>query len=191
MLRGTEVDVIKSYGERLTSYGFGYVTYQEERDFVISAWNMLAARGEEGPYTSKDELLHAFTTTLTAGVSNTFSAAESEPNYKEDAARWFFEHIKGRISAASMAQRVKWRVLFTPDSGRLNEALVRACMDRRFFITKNRYMGMGPETMKEGDIVAVLFSGKVPFVLRPTGAHYRFIGDCYVSGLMKGKAVQH
>jgi len=66
----------------LTSYGFGYVTYQEERDFVISAWNMLAARGEEGPYTSKDELLHAFTTTLTAGVSNTFSAAESEPNYK-------------------------------------------------------------------------------------------------------------
>jgi hypothetical protein len=51
-------------------------------------------------------------------------------------------------------------------------------------------MGIGPDTMKEGDIVTILFGGKVPYVLRPSGSRYRFIGECYVPALMGGEIVQ-
>jgi hypothetical protein len=52
-------------------------------------------------------------------------------------------------------------------------------MSRRFFITKDGYMGLGPLAMKEGDAVVFLFGGVVPYLLRPDGDMYMFIGDCY------------
>lgn len=50
-------------------------------------------------------------------------------------------------------------------------------------------MGIGPDAMKEGDVIAVLFGGKVSYVLRPFHAGYIFIGECYVPGLMGVGAV--
>jgi len=67
---------------------------------------------------------------------------------------------------------------------------VQACVNRRFFVTKNGLMGVGPDGMKEGDIIGILFGGRVPYVLRPVGDGFRFVGECYVSGLMNGEAVQ-
>ncbi|KAE9375993.1 HET-domain-containing protein [Stipitochalara longipes BDJ] len=55
--------------------------------------------------------------------------------------------------------------------------------------TTAEYMGMGHFTTKPGDIVCVLFGGKTPFVLRPTGDHYALVGECYVCDLMDGEAV--
>ncbi|KAE9379877.1 hypothetical protein N431DRAFT_432242 [Stipitochalara longipes BDJ] len=43
--------------------------------------------------------------------------------------------------------------------------------------------------MKEGDLVCLLFGGGVPYILRPKGHRYIFIGDCYIDGLMEGQAM--
>jgi hypothetical protein len=67
---------------------------------------------------------------------------------------------------------------------------VQACVDRRFFVTKNELMGVGPDEMKEGDAIGMLFGGRVTYVLRPVYDGFRFVGECYVSGLMNGEAVQ-
>jgi hypothetical protein len=70
--------------------------------------------------------------------------------------------------------------------------------NRRFFVTKSGKFGMGPWNMKKNDIVAVLFGGKMPFVLRRCAAprgnrklpdykpreYYKVIGEAYVDGLM-------
>ena len=49
-------------------------------------------------------------------------------------------------------------------------------------------MGMGPESVKGGDLVVILFGGKIPYVLRCTGPHcYTLVGECYVPGT-KGRA---
>ena len=62
---------------------------------------------------------------------------------------------------------------------------------RRFFITKINSIGIGPQEMKAGDIVCVLFGGRTPFVLRPLSdsERYVFIGECYIHGWMRGEAI--
>jgi hypothetical protein len=48
----------------------------------------------------------------------------------------------------------------------------------------------GPEGLCVGDIVCVLLGGDVPFISRPKPqGHYTLIGECYVSGIMRGEAL--
>jgi hypothetical protein len=70
-------------------------------------------------------------------------------------------------------------------------ALWIACLNRRFFSTRNGRHGLGPSEMLQGDIVAVLYGDRWPFLLRPVGdEYYRMIGICYVEGIMFGEAVR-
>ncbi|MCJ1320932.1 hypothetical protein MMC15_006273 [Xylographa vitiligo] len=63
---------------------------------------------------------------------------------------------------------------------------------RRFFITKNRTMGIGPQAMQPGDLICILFGGRTPFVLRvcQDSDRYVFIGECYIKGWMRGEAIE-
>lgn len=63
---------------------------------------------------------------------------------------------------------------------------------RRLFVTDNGMLGLGPLAMREDNEVVVLFGGNVPFVLRPhgNGQHYRLVGECYMHGVMEGRAVR-
>lgn len=63
------------------------------------------------------------------------------------------------------------------------------CLNRRFFITSNSHLGVGPRWTQKGDLVCVLFGGGVPYVLSPKGKNYTFIGQSYVHGLMEGQAI--
>ena len=191
-LTGIELDTVQSYGDRLASYGIGFRTYQEEREFVMAAWNIYSAQTAQqaSPYSSKAEILRAFTMTLTAGLSNRSIPADQDPRYPNDAARWFSEHLKNRVPTTSWKQSLAWAALPKADPGRFHEAFVRACLDRRFFVTQGGYVGVGPKTIKDGDCIVVLFGGKVPYVLRRSGRRFRFIGDVYIPGLMEGQAVE-
>ncbi|KAK1246372.1 hypothetical protein MKX08_000174 [Trichoderma sp. CBMAI-0020] len=50
---------------------------------------------------------------------------------------------------------------------------------------------MGPQAMEKGDIVYVLFGGKMPFCLRPCvgSQYYLLVGECYIHGFMNGESV--
>ncbi|KAK6067534.1 arylsulfatase [Seiridium cupressi] len=94
------------------------------------------------------------------------------------------------------------------------ESTITVCERRRLFLTLNGYLGLAPDIVREGDIVAVLSGGEVPFLLRPltgdevdqtsmgtslcpknhdppakTHNGYRLVGECFVHGLMAGEAV--
>jgi hypothetical protein len=64
---------------------------------------------------------------------------------------------------------------------------------RRFFITTDGRIGMGPPEALPGDFIAILLGGHVPFCLRAVpnqhSGYYRLIGDTYVHGLMDGEGV--
>ena len=60
---------------------------------------------------------------------------------------------------------------------------------RIFARTGRGYYVLGPAALEAGDVVCVLFGGKVPFCLRPVGRCYLLVGECYVHGLMKGEAI--
>lgn len=67
---------------------------------------------------------------------------------------------------------------------------VSASEGRSFARTERGYYVLGPGALEAGDVVCVLFGGKVPFCLRPTsGGRYLLVGECYVHGLMTGEAM--
>ena len=54
-----------------------------------------------------------------------------------------------------------------------------------------RLEGTATGHVKVGDVVVVLFGGRVPFILRPLPDRaFRYVSDCFVEGLMKGEAIQ-
>jgi hypothetical protein len=51
---------------------------------------------------------------------------------------------------------------------------------------------MGPQRAKKGDKVAVLFGGRMCYVLRPVSrvdGQYEFIGETYMEDFMNGEAL--
>ncbi|KAK4228872.1 hypothetical protein QBC38DRAFT_442446 [Podospora fimiseda] len=83
-----------------------------------------------------------------------------------------------------------------------NPAAHNACAHRRLFVTKRGFIGLGPAFAEKGDVVAVLYGGKTPYLLRrlltsKTEAEfgsqkvvYRLVGEVYVAGIMEGQAMQ-
>jgi hypothetical protein len=60
--------------------------------------------------------------------------------------------------------------------------------------TSKGYVGLIPEVTSATDEIFMLRGSDLPFVLRPVqglSGYYRFIGGCYMHGLMKGKAWEH
>lgn len=74
----------------------------------------------------------------------------------------------------------------------LGDNYVRALLDnsrhRLLYTTRSGYLGMTPENSLVGDLIAICWGSHVPYVLRPVGDNFIFIGECYVHGLMKGEA---
>jgi hypothetical protein len=66
----------------------------------------------------------------------------------------------------------------------------RTSWGRRLFMTNAATYGLGPSCMRAGDIIVVLFGGKVPFALRPKGNNFIFLGEVYIDELMDGKLVR-
>ncbi|KAL7781095.1 heterokaryon incompatibility domain-containing protein [Trichoderma afarasin] len=64
-----------------------------------------------------------------------------------------------------------------------------ASKNRIFARTTSGYYVLGPAVMEKGDVVCVLFGGKLPFCLRPIGERYLLVGECYAHGLMEGEAL--
>lgn len=48
------------------------------------------------------------------------------------------------------------------------------------FTSRENCLGVGPEILEEGDIIAYFYGAQVPFALRPQDSHWRFVGECYM-----------
>lgn len=53
--------------------------------------------------------------------------------------------------------------------------------------TKKRWIGAAPDSTKPEDLVVAILGAYTPFILRPTGAGYKLVGECYVDGIMFGE----
>ncbi|KAI2602746.1 HET-domain-containing protein [Hypoxylon sp. NC1633] len=72
-----------------------------------------------------------------------------------------------------------------------SDAVTRAVMGRKFFITKEGLMGLGPPDLQPNDKVAILKGCHVPLILRDTECCMVIIGEAYVSAMMNGELVSH
>jgi hypothetical protein len=60
---------------------------------------------------------------------------------------------------------------------------------RRVFIAGDNIIGLGPDTIGQGDIAAVLLGCQLPVVLRPEGDQFTYLGEAFVNEYMYGKAI--
>lgn len=61
-------------------------------------------------------------------------------------------------------------------------------MDRKYFVSKEGYLGLGPGATTPEDLIVILFGLDMPFILRPAGdGRYRIIGESYLHGIMDGE----
>ena len=67
--------------------------------------------------------------------------------------------------------------------------LLQTARNRQFCVTKKGYMGWAPPAAKPGDRICIFFGGQVPYVVRPKGKAYEFLGEAYVHGIMNGEAL--
>lgn len=63
-------------------------------------------------------------------------------------------------------------------------------MGRRFFVTREKRIGLGTGFLMRGDIIVVPLGCSTPIVLRPEGKEYRFVGDVFIDGYMRGRAIE-
>ncbi|GKT56715.1 hypothetical protein ColTof4_08741 [Colletotrichum tofieldiae] len=160
-VQGVRAAVVDRYGEKLTTYGFRHVTYQDECQ-------------------------------LSTGLTDEGKPVGDDNGFISDAKAWLAENapdisphhglVGGWLDKKRRARR---------DPSRFQAAFTRACADRAFFVTADGLMGIGPNTIRAGDVIAVLFGGRVPYVLRDLEeGKYYFIGECHVGGFMNGEVVR-
>ena len=85
-----------------------------------------------------------------------------------------------------------WSELY-PDPKQFNYyniGLQRAAFPRRFTVTEKGYMGLTPPRAQVGDLICVFPGASTPFVVREMeDGYFRLVGECYMHGLMDGKAM--
>ncbi|KAH7088077.1 HET domain-containing protein [Paraphoma chrysanthemicola] len=64
------------------------------------------------------------------------------------------------------------------------------CHNRSFVVTENGRVGIGPLGTRPGDLVAVIFGGGVPYIIRQEGSSFLVVGETYIYGLMSGEAIE-
>lgn len=73
------------------------------------------------------------------------------------------------------------------------DSILHACQGRALFCTENGLFGLGPVSLRHGDDIFVLQSGRVPLALRRcqnSCSMYTVVGECYVDGMMYGEAAR-
>ena len=133
---------------------------------------------ERYPYT-KETLDEAFRRTIVADISCTKIGASGVSGSRGFSMVW---PKKGGFEQFS-----------EEESGNHNDymdALKSATQYRRFIVTCGSLMGLAPYNAQVDDEIFVFLGGQVLYILRQKeGGKYRFIGECYLHGMMDGEAM--
>lgn len=91
----------------------------------------------------------------------------------------------------------------TPAYRTYTRRILIACAHRRLLLTKRGYIGLAPWNARAGDVVALLYGGQTPYLLRPVPlaggngngnggtrpGEYTMVGEVFVFGVMGGEGM--
>jgi Heterokaryon incompatibility protein (HET) len=124
------------------------------------------------PYVTGGTRMNAFLSTLVADIGRT-SDGKSTNSRRGGLAEW--DYSQGSLAAGLDQQ--------------LLHISCRYPQMRRLAWTENLYIGLTSHQAQVGDLIYVLFGGSMLYVLRPKGDDFLLVGECYLHGLMDGKAM--
>ncbi|KAG9239390.1 heterokaryon incompatibility protein-domain-containing protein [Amylocarpus encephaloides] len=157
-------------------------------------WRSILSHSKSGLVTPDDDA--AFARTITCGIHD----GETTPSQLVTTVFEAFASLTRETSQKYIldAQMELYADSWDPsrEAARttLLEHTLSAIQGRRFFVTEDGEMGMGPWGCDEGDLVVVPLGCSTPVVLREEGGgrgrDVAFVGDAYVNGFMFGKAIR-
>ena len=120
-------------------------------------------------------------------ICDTTPSGERVPDsYKNNYSSW--RAVSGMLSQPEDHFHSTMAEHYTP-ARVYDEIFGLAMPGRRFFTTREGYIGLAPSRTTAGDLVCVIQGANVPFILRPTGENYVLVGECYCHGIMHGEAM--
>ena len=101
----------------------------------------------------------------------------------------------------SLPKKDRGRLLALAKKGNIDAlegCVLNTLLGNRFIITEGGKMGIAPPETYPGDLICVLYGGRVPYILRLNKssplrgpARYFFLGECYVHGCMEGEVIEN
>ena len=173
-------------------------------DFILEIRSVREER--HALYPTGESVDEAFALTLTM-ASKPRSRHEPETYHATDFQTfcvWFYEKSipslkrQGRVDDIERL-RTEWEVEYERLKSLVGEDamcpafwadLQLCCVGRKLFSTASGHIGIGNITLEPGDLVCVFLGARTPFIVRPVGEKYEFVGDCYLHGIMQGEALE-
>ena len=153
----------------ISTFGPVYKMGAESSSDIFRNWDILAA------HSNCEDPQQAILETIIASPSY----ATGDPFLRLFSASWYDANVKQQVFGREKDSEI------TIFHDRVN----KASDGRRLFVTGDGHLGLGPENLQHGDVVAILLGGQVPFILREQRQECSLIGECYVRGYMNGEGV--
>ncbi|KAI1130834.1 heterokaryon incompatibility protein-domain-containing protein [Nemania abortiva] len=201
MLRahGVEIDAIEECSQPLASRDFyRKKTLNQPLTLIEQLWHGICGKERfnlTDKYLEDQTAFFAFMQTLSNGCVQA-AGHECRPYHEipdsvwlEKAARYVVDTLEASDDVSEEVRRAAGSKELEGQHKKWDRWAASASEGRVFARTRTGYYVLGPVALEVGDVVCVLFGGKVPFCLRPIGRQYLLVGECYVHGLMNGEAI--
>jgi hypothetical protein len=196
---GVEIDIIEACSRPLLSREFyDKKTPDQPSTTIEQLWHEICRKERfnlDDRYLDGQAAFFAFMQTLSNGCVQA-AGHECRPYHEvldrvwlRKAARYIVETLGASDDVSERIQSAAGEAELESDHEKWSRWATSASEGRIFARTGRGYYVLGPAALEAGDVVCVLFGGKVPFCLRPMGRRYLLVGECYVHGLMKGEAM--
>jgi hypothetical protein len=197
---GVEVDVIEACSKPLEAKEFHLNSRSSSRTelTIESLWHNICGKQRfdlSETYLNHDPAFFAYMQTLSNGCVQ-IATRGNRPYHEIPESEWLAQEAVYLVNAlgqsdavASELYEIAKKTEAKEGGDKWSRAANGASKNRIFARTKTGYYVLGPKVMEVGDVVCVLFGGKMPFCLRPQGDNYLLVGECYVHGLMRGEAI--
>lgn len=193
-IRGIKLDIIQTCSKSLSPLGFHL--HSPGRSLVFrDLWHTICGKDRfdlEDRYVNGESAFFAYTQTLSIGCVTT-SSRESRAYNNIPKSEWYAQGAAYLTKALGESEDIALEIDEIAAGGdhfKWSRAANGASSHRCFALTAKGYFALGPKVLEAGDIICVLFGGKMPFCLRPWGHQYLLVGECYVHGLMNGEAIE-
>ena len=140
---------------------------------------------------AEEERIRAIAATLSASTSWRFTRLNDDECVELYQA--YLEHINLSGLPPDLEELDGSQAENEVEAARFRRSMALTCKHRRLMVTESGRLGVGPNMMKAGDIVAVLYASTLHVVLRPHrsgNATHQLVGFCYVHSIMDGEALQ-
>jgi hypothetical protein len=160
----------------------------------------------DGPYASPPDFIKAYAMTLTVacreynGVLVLHCAPENEPHHVSDFVAWLQwlraengvergHYPPGMYSddRPFLSESADEEVLAF--AMRYNQMVFAYMASRKLMRSRKGYLASGPQNVRQGDLICIVYGGALPLILRPRDGGFTFVGVAYVHGVMHGEGL--